>query len=590
MTEPVADVTGGHALAAAISTAGVGTVFGTVGHGNLAFIDALADFPDIRFCSVFHEQVAIHAADAYYRVSGQVAVVTTTVGPGATNLATGLGDALLDSSAVVVVTGGVPSHYASRDPLQALSVIADDTQAEIFRPLAKRVIVVQRAGELAGQFRRALRESLSGNPGPVVLHVPLDFFSASVAAAPAGGPIRIPRPAPDLDLLSDAAHLLAAADRPLIYCGGGAQSRPAAAAITGLATTFAIPVATTMSGQGVIRQDHTMSLGVTGVVGTAPANHAIQQADVILALGTRFPEMDASSWRPDYFAAVPPARLIHVDIDPRQFDRVLPAAVPVLADVTAATCGLAAALARAGAPATGAWLDRLAKIRQDWRSEVDAVRRDDSYPAEPAWLLQQLRTALPPEAILVSGVGIRHAVAQHFDIYQPNSLVVASGFGTMGQEVAAPIGASIGAPGRPVIALIGDGALLACLAALPTAAAERTDLVWVLLNNGGYASIATYQARHFGRFAGTSFVHPDGTPFGIDYLELAQSFGIPACRVTAGPDLVPAIGQALAEPGPSLVVVDVTPTPRALASGHWDVNDILAEGAAGRNRGPRASS
>ena len=141
-----------------------------------------------------------------------------------------------------------------------------------------------------------------------------------------------------------------------------------------------------------------------------------------------------------------------------------------------------------------------------------------------------------------------------------------------------------------MIALIGDGALLACLAALPTAAAERTDLVWVLLNNGGYASIATYQARHFGRFAGTSFVHPDSTPFGIDYLELAQSFGIPACRVTAGPDLVPAIGQALAEPGPSLVVVDVTPTPRALASGHWDVNDILAEGAAGRNRGPRASS
>jgi acetolactate synthase I/II/III large subunit len=584
-------ITGGQALAQAMSGQGIRTVFGTVGHGNLAFVDALADFPAIRFCPVFHEQVAIHAADAYYRVSGQVAVVTTTVGPGATNLATGLGDALLDSSAVVVVTGGVPSEYASRDALQALSVVADDTQAEIFRPLVKRVIRVPRAAELAGQFDRALRESLSGNPGPVVLHVPLDFFSAPVDAPAPCPPVRVPRPAPDPGLVDEATRLLAGSARPLIYCGGGTQSRLASAAITELAARFSIPVASTMSGQGVIAQDHPMSLGVTGAVGAAPANHAIRQADVILALGTRFPEMDASSWRPDYFAAVPPARLIHVDVDPRQFDRVFPAEVPVLADAAAAARALSAALAQAGGPDTNGWLESLAEVTRKWTSAVAQVAHDDGYPVEPAWLLRQLRSALPRETVLISGVGIRHAVAQHFDVYRPNSLVVGSGFGTMGQEVAAPIGASLGSPGQPVVALIGDGALLACLAALPTAAAERTDLVWVVLDNGGYASIATYQARHFGRFSGTSFVRSDGKPFDIGYRELAESFGIPAHRPAAPGEIVPAVQRAFAEPGPSLVVVQVTPSPRALASGHWDVNDILAAGAsAGRGPDPGAGS
>jgi acetolactate synthase-1/2/3 large subunit len=583
MNEPgAAKVTGGRALAEAIFAQGIDTVFGTVGHGNLAFVDALEDVPSIRFLSTFHEQVAIHSADAYYRISGRVAIVTTTVGPGATNLATGLGDALLDSSAVVVITGGVPSEYSNLEALQALSVSSDDAQSEIFRPLAKRVIKVQRADELAGQFHRALHESVSGNPGPVVLHVPLDFFSAEVTAPVHQAAIRVPRPAPDPAAIIEAARLLAAAQRPLLYCGGGAQSASAAMAITELAARFSIPVATTMSGQGVISQDHALSLGITGVVGSAPANYAIRTADVIVALGTRFPEMDTSSWRTDYFAAVPPARLIHVDIDPRQFNRVLPAAVAIFSDVTHAASALSAALTDAGGPATADWCQDLRQAGAEWRDSVEAISNEDRYPMEPARLLRRLRPSLPAETVLVSGVGIRHAVGQHFDIYHPRSLVVGSGFGTMGQEVAAPIGASVASPGTPVVALVGDGALMACLAALPTAAAEKIDLVWVVLDNGGYASIAAYQAKHFGRFSGTNFTDSDGKPFKIDFLDLARSFGIAATHVTSAEDVVPSIVRALAEPGPSLVVIDVTPTPRALSSGHWDVNDILAAGAAAR--------
>jgi acetolactate synthase I/II/III large subunit len=577
-----AKITGSRALAEAMSAQGIDTVFGTIGHGNLAFVDALKDVPSIRFLSTFHEQVAIHSADAYYRVSGRVAVVTTTVGPGATNLATGLGDALLDSSAVVVITGGVPSEYANLEPLQALSVSSDDAQSEIFRPLAKRVIRVQRANELVSQFHRALYESISGNPGPVVLHVPLDFFSAQVTPTQAHAAIRAPRPAPDPAAIGDAARLIAASERPLLYCGGGAQSDSAATAVTELATRFSIPVATTMSGQGAIAQNHPLSLGITGVVGAAPANYAIRRADVIVALGTRFPEMDTSSWRSDYFAAIPPVHLIHVDIDPRQFSRVLPATIAIFADVSHAASALSAALADIGGPATADWQQNVSRATAEWHASVEAISGEDKYPLEPAWLLRRLRQSLPAETVLVSGVGIRHAVGQHFDIYRPRTLVVGSGFGTMGQEVAAPIGASVAAPGAPVVALIGDGALLACLAALPTASAERISLVWLVLDNGGYASIAAYQAKHFGRFTGTNFTDSSGKPFTIDYLSLARSFGIDACRVTAVEDLVPSVQRGLAEPGPSLVVVDVTPTPRALGSGHWDVNDILAAGATAR--------
>lgn len=571
-------LTGGRALASAMAHQGINTVFGTVGHGNLALVDAFTDVASIRYVPVFHEQVAIHAADAYYRVSGKVAVVTTTVGPGATNLATGLGDALLDSSAVVVITGGVPSEYVGREPLQALSVTVDDAQPEIFRPLAKRVIRVQRAANLVAQFHRALSEAVTGNPGPVVLHVPLDFFSAHVNPPRHAPPVTPPRPAPEPAVVHEAARLIAAASKPLLYCGGGTQSDAAAATVVALASRFSIPVATTLSGQGVIPQDHPLSVGITGVVGAVPANHAIRQADVIVALGTRFPEMDASSWRAEYFAAVPPARLIHVDIDPRQFNRVLPASVEIFSDAGHAAQALHTALEDGGGPATAAWLRELDEVRAQWTVSVDAISQGGAPPFEPAFLLRQLRAVLPPEAVLVSGVGIRHAVGQHFDVYRPRTLIVGSGFGTMGQEMAAPIGASIARPGTPVVALVGDGALLACLAALPTAAAEQVDLVWVVLDNGGYASIAAYQARHFGRFLGTKFAYPSGKPFDFDYVGLARSFGVAAHRVTGAADVVPSVQQALAEPGPSLVVVEVTPTPRNLASGHWDVNDILAAG------------
>ena len=244
------DITGAASLVRALEKEGIDTVFGLVGHGNLTFVDALQDSDTIDYVSVYHEQVAAHAADAYFRASGRVSVVTTTVGPGFTNLMTGLGDAMLDSSAMVVIAGGMPSAYVGKEPLQELSYSIDNAQLDIARPLTKRIILATGAKELANQFHRAVRYALTGCPGPVVLQVPLDFFSEWVAPSVATlRPTRSGRSGPDYSEVEKAVDLIAQSERPLIFAGGGAVLSRSSAALTHLADRFGLPVASTMSGQ-----------------------------------------------------------------------------------------------------------------------------------------------------------------------------------------------------------------------------------------------------------------------------------------------------------------------------------------------------
>lgn len=573
-------ITGAAALVQAMEQEGVDTVFGLVGHGNLAFVDAIQDSGSVAYISVFHEQVGAHAADAYFRAGGRIAVMTTTVGPGFTNIMTGLGDALLDSSAMVVIAGGMPSAYTGKEPLQELSYSIDDAQLDIARPLAKRVISAASPAGLADAFHRAVRFALSGCPGPVVLQVPLDYFSAWVSPPPARRPVRPGRSGPDRSEVEKAADLIARSERPLLFAGGGAVISGASKALTRIADRFGIPAATTMSGQGAIAEDHPLSAGFTGVVGTRPANRAARRADLLAAVGTRFPEMDCSSWRPDRFTAVPPAKLIHMDIDPNQIGKIYPTDAALVGDARRSLEELGSALEDrlGGGDRWRGWREELAVEKQSWADDLHEVRHTPSFPYEPAYLSVLLRKLLPRETILVTGVGIRHAVGQHFPFLEEGTQIVASGFGTMGQEVAAPIGVRLARPDAPVVALVGDGAVMACLAALPTAAAAGIHAVWLIANNTGYASIALYQAKHYGRDAGTYFKDPEGVPYDLDYTAYARSFGARAEKVAEPGDLPRLLSKALEERAVWVLELPVTPAPRIIGSGHWDVNDILAAG------------
>ncbi len=572
-------MTGGEAVVRCLESQGVEYAFGMAGHANLALLDALID-SKIKFISVPHEQIGVHAADAYFRVTHKPAVIMTTVGPGATNTPTGLADALLDSSAVVVISGGIPSFYSGTDALQELGTHHDDEQFEIFKPLTKRVLKVAHVKLLPHAVARAFNFALGGNPGPVMIHVPLDFFSQRLdydesditqhrqtTRRVLGDPSEIER----------ALALLLKAERPLIFAGNGVLLSEAHAELTALAEYLQIPVATTMSGQGAIAGDHPLAAGFTGTVGTPVSNRLAREADVILAVGTRMPEMDSNSWKRKYFFAIPPAKLIHVDINPYEIGKIYPVNVGMVGDARAVLGQLLEAAKSQTKPREPSdWVRGMQAQRADWWAELVTDQAADEAPIGVGRLLGDISKVLPPDGIFISGVGIRHAVGQHMRFTRPMTHVVGSGFGTMGQEVPAALGAKLGRPNVPVIAAVGDGAFRSTMQTLLPAVEYGINAVWLVQNNYSFNIISLYQKRHWERMIGTEFkVEAEGKPYNPDFAALAQACGACGKRVERPADLIPALEEALTADHPYVLDVIMTQQPRIRASGYWVVNDIL---------------
>ena len=556
----------------------VDVVFGMCGHGDLPLLDAFID-SGIRFISVHHEQVAVHAADAYYRVTHRPGVVITTLGPGALNTATGLGDAMLDCSAVLVISGAPPSRYRGLGAYQELELHGESEQAAVTRPLVKRVYEVSNLESITHTVTRAWQDLVTGSPGPVHVHVPLDFYIAEVEQQMPLPKVSIPRPPALTDSVADAIiDQLRKAKRPIIFAGGGAVSAEASDALRRVAEALNAPVVTSMVAQGILPEDHPLALGFTGVVGTRPANIAVRQADVLLAVGTRFAEMDTSSWRSREFLDAASCKVIQIDLDAAAIGRYFPAShLSSIADARVALEQLAERLTE-HVPREPDELDIMAEEQRKWAERLEVEENDDSTPMQPARVLRDLRHNLPRNAILVAGVGARHLVGQHYPVLEPRTMLVASGFSTMGWETGAALGAAVAAPNRPVVGLIGDGAFNSTVSALSTAVAYEIPVLWVVVDNGGYQSIGVYQDRHFGRRLATDFVKEDGSDYSIDYVGLARSYGADGERVTDPADLSGAIKRGLGSSGGYLLHVPIAAAPHANASGHWDVNDIMAGG------------
>jgi acetolactate synthase I/II/III large subunit len=569
---------GGELIAEYLIEEGVPYVFGLCGHGIVGLMDALGQRADrVRMIGVHHEQVAGYMADAYYRVAHRPAATFTSCGPGSVNLAIALACAMMDSSALVALTGNVPTPQWNRGPFQETYRHHQADFPAVIRPYVKRAFQVPRAEMLPLALRQAFKIAATGRPGPVNVDVPLDVFVEETSAA-------VPdpeqwwhgidrRPGPSPEAAGRAFELLVRAERPVILVGNGAVLSDAAAEIRRLAEALGVPVANTPQGAGVIPADHPLAVGVVGRNGTYAANQATRQADVLLALGARFDDRVSSGWVPGYTFSIPPTRLIHVDIDPDELGRNYPVHLGVTADVrTFVRALLVLVEAGDGRRPHEAWLREVATWQADWRQFNERRYRADAVPIQPEHLVRTLRRAVPRDGIVLADVGVHHNwMVQQWPVYEPRTLLQSWGFAAMGFAVGGVLGAKLAAPDRAAVAVCGDGGFLMTSNAVATAVEYGIPATWVVWNNAGYVSIRDLQRGAFGKETTTMFSRTaTGEPYSPDYAMLARACGADGIRVTAPGELGDALGAAVGSGRPTVVDVTVDVVP-PIATGTWQL-------------------
>lgn len=556
---------------------GVEVIFGLCGHTVIGFLDALGK-SKIRFISTRHEQIAAHAADGYARASGKVGVLLTHLGPGLTNAATGVANAALDSIPMVVIAGDIPSYYYGRHPHQEVNLHQDADQFQIYRPFCKRVYRVDNVRDLPRIVERAFHLAQSGRPGPVLVDVPMDVFSADLDTdAFATTPPEIAKSGLDPATAARIVDALATSRRPVLYAGGGVLSARATQELQALAESLQVPVAHTLMGKGCLPHDHPLLLGQSGFWGTPIANEKCRTADLIVAIGTRLAEANSSSWDPRFTFSIPPTRLIHIDADLSEIGRNYQTELGVCADAKLALAALADEAHGKRHADRGPLADEIARGRSEFAGNWADQWSSDQFPLRPERILADLRAAAPDDAFIVTDVGWnKNGVGQQFPINVPGTFVTPSGLATMGFGPAAALGVKAAQPSRHAIALVGDGGFSANPSVIATAMEAGLNVIWVVMDNSAFGTIAGLESMHYGTTFGCMF-ECDGKPYQVDYAAMARSFGADGYMVTAADQLKPALDAALASGRPALIQVPMenapTPTP-----GHWDINDIYRRG------------
>jgi len=568
-------ITAAAALTGQLESYGVEYVFGTCGHTNIALLDALGR-SSIEFVIARHEQAAAHAADGYARASGKPGVVLLHVGPGMMNAVTGVATAAMDSVPLIAIAGDIPSYYHGRHPHQEVNLHHDADQTAIYRPFVKRAWHVHRVEDLPRFTERAFTTAVSGRPGAVLLSVPMDLFNRPQAGKVHPLPGELTKPDLPEETAEKIAAALATAERPLIYVGGGLSAGPGRDALIRLVEHLDLPVAHSLMAKGSLPDDHPLVMGMPGFWGLEQTNTYAREADVVLAIATRFAETDASSWDDRYTWSFPPTRLIQIDIDPAELGRNYPVEIGAVADAALAVRRIAdAALAHPG------------KARPALRESITAARtalfdasaergRSDDFPLRPERILRDVRETLPADTVLVTDVGWnKNGVAQAYPLPVEGRFITPGGASTMGFGPAAALGVQIAWPDRPVVALIGDGGMSAQLPALPMAVERGLPVLFVVMNNRAHGTIADLQAANFGVSYGCEFTDAEGNPYSPDFAALGEACGADGYRVEEPGDLRKALRTALERRRPAVIDVPMVnepvPTP-----GHWNIKDIYA--------------
>ncbi len=546
-TDRGCQLTGAQILIKSLLYEQVDTVFGYPGGAVLNIYDELyrAQGRIVHYRSQ-HEQGAVHMADGYARSTGKVGVVVVTSGPGATNAVTGIATAHMDSAPLVVITGQVPRALMGTDAFQEVDTIG------ITRPCCKKNFLVQEAGQLAATIQEAFQVARTGRPGPVVVDIPKDVAAEKSTWYRHELPPSLPpsdRAELSLEMVAMAVKSLMGAKRPVLYIGGGVVSSEASPELRELAEKLSIPVTSTLMGLGAFPSSHPLYLGMLGMHGTYCANMAISGADLILAVGVRFD--DRVTGKVDEFGRQ--AKIIHVDIDPRSINKIVPVQIPIAGDAKQVIRSILYELTsqngnlRSVHGSRRKWLNQIAY----WRRFAPLASGYSSEVIQPQYLMQELYRRSPKDVIFTTDVG-QHQMwaAQYCSLEAPRRWITSGGLGTMGFGLPAAIGAQAGNPQKQVVAIVGDGGFLMTCQELATAVRYHIPVKVVIMNNRFLGMVRQWQELFYENRQ--SQVEGGGP---ADFVKLAEAFGAKGLR-TSNPAELPNLLQAgLAMPG--VVVMDV---------------------------------
>ncbi len=580
---------GGALLADLLAEHGVRHVFGVPGGQTLALYDAILDRePGLRHVLVRDERSAAYAADGYARVTGRAGVCDATVGPGAAKLPSGLGEALGASVPVVALVSELPARLAPHRYRSAASQALD--QAALLAAVTKWQATVPDAATLPALVRQAFREATTGRPGPVALFLPQDVLDGPVGGdtgqAGLGGSLRFGgfpafRPAPDPADLAAAAAVLQGAERPFVLAGGGVLHSGAGTELTALAEALSAAVGTTLSGKGAIAEDHPLSVGVTGSMGTSAAAAALAEADVVLLAGTKAGSGPTFGWT----LPAPGQAVVQLDLDPAELGRAFPVVAAVLADARPGLRGLLAGLDQpadgpdraADGPDRAAWRSRIAELARSWRTERDAERASDAVPIAPQRVLAEIEALLGADDILICDASLASGWGGAYleQRRAGRQVLCPRGQAGLGYALPAAIGVATARPGGRTVVLAGDGAMGYAVGELATVTELGLPVTVIVLNNRSLGWIRWYRRIHFGRgWEGEDFSD-------VPFADVARAFGMAGMRVTEPGRLAATLRTACSAPGPALVDVVTEPWQTPIAAHRDAVRDGAATGYGG---------
>jgi len=581
--------TGSEIITTYLIKEGIKYVLGIPGHGNLPLVDSFFKEKDnLTLIQPKQEMSAVHMAVGYYRITQKPLVVFTSIGPGAINTAIGVADAYVDSMPVLVITGDTHTHMRGKGVLQEIERKRDSDMPRILEPIVKRSYQVDVVEQIPSIIQRAFNQMMAGRRGPVHIDLPMNAQASAIDT-------EIPEPLNrrptgkilgDPTLIKEAVQLLKEARRPVLFLGGGVVTSNATEEIKLLAEKIGAAVVVTMMGKDAFPNDHPLFCWSAGSKGTTVGLKMTSKADVILAVGCRFADQTASSYKEGVSFSIPPTNLIQIDLDPHEIGKNYPITVGIYGDAKACLNQIIEELNNEGFSRDYKKIDYYKEMQEEkkkWFEFLDKHRDDSKIPVMISTVIREIRKFFERDAIIVTSSGnVQAQMLQELEFYEARTCLTAGGFSTMGYSVPAAIGAKLGSidigkPNRQVVALVGDGDFMMTISELSVAVQlGLTNIFFIVLNNHGWIAIKDLQQATFGedRGYGTAFEDKDGNSYTPDFAKIGAAFGCYSEKISKKDEIIPTLEQATKSNKPVVIEIEVQrefPFTGSPAVGWWDV-------------------